>query len=285
MVGPRKQSARSRSTRQETIIRPLRSLVTACAILLAALPAAAEEPLKIIVPYPAGGSTDILARLVGEKLTKRFGRAVIVDNRPGGDSQIGTLAVVRAPADGNTVLLQSTTIAAVNKRTYPTMQYDAQKDLLPVAMVATMPILVIANANGPRTFAEAIATWRTKPGKVNSSTASLSVGQRYLDHFSKETGTRSVLVPYKGSAPAVVAVAANEVDFGLDHYAAALPLLEAGKVRVLMVSGSRRLAQLPDVPTASEVGYPNLDRLMAFWGMFAPTGTPAAVVSKLNAQI
>jgi len=242
-----------------------------------------DKPIRFIVPYPPGGGTDVVARAIGQKLEQMWGAQVIVENKPGGDTQVGTSAVARAPADGYTFGFITPTFA-INKSLYPRLPFDPVHDFAPVAALARSPFfLVVGNGTKAGTLKELIALSKAQNGNMSYS-ASSSITFVTGEMFRNAAGIEALHVPYKGSAPSVTAVAGGEVAFTLDTLMATKPLVDGGLLKVLAVSSRTRFKELPHVPTLSEAGLKDFE--MSFWyGMIAPAGTPADVVEKTNAAV
>ena len=259
------------------------------ALLFAALmlPAAAQfpgdKPVKIVVAFAPGTGSDVLARLVANGMGPFLGGTVIVDNRPGGGGIVGTESVARSPADGYTVTLGTTSTLVTNPALNPAVKYRADKDFAPVAGLGkAWYVLVTANTpEAPKTIQELVARLKSQPGNFGSA------GQGTITHLASEMflhrmGIKNAThIPYKGSSQAMTDVSGGQVMFASDTLAAALPLIRGGKLRPLMVTAPERVAALPDVPTAKELGYPDL-RAHAWLVLMAPAGTPQPVVAKLS---
>lgn len=256
-----------------------------CAIHLLAFPsfAAAAYPdkqIRIVVPYPPGGSTDGLARIVGQKLSEAWGVPIVIDNRPGADTQIGNSLVAAAPPDGYT-LLMITTVFAISKGLYASLPYDPAKDFMPIAPIASSPFYIVSSVSfPPTTLRELVALAKQRPGQINYSSSS-SANYLAAELMNKAAGIDVVNIRYKGSGPGVAAVAAGEVAYTLDTLLAAKPLIDAGKIRALALTGDKRSSQMPSVPTFAEAGVPGFD-MVAWFGMGGPKGIPADVVAKIN---
>lgn len=264
----------------------IRCLVAAlCALHVLALPSLAsaaypDKPVRIVVPYPPGGSTDGLARIVGQKLSEAWGVAVVIDNRPGADTQIGNQLVAAAPPDGYT-LLMITTVFAISKGLYATLPYDPAKDFTPISPIASSPFYLIAGPGLPaQGVSELVALAKQKPGQLNYSSSS-SANYLAAELMKKAAGIDVVNIRYKGSGPGAQAVATGEVAYTLDTLLTAKPLMDAGKVRVLAVTGAKRNAQLASVPTFAEAGVPGFD-MVAWFGLGGPKGMPPDVVARIN---
>jgi tripartite-type tricarboxylate transporter receptor subunit TctC len=272
----------------------MRNALHACFAALVAvtpLPAAAQapaypsQPIRMVVAFPPGAANDFLARTIGQKLSEEWKQPVIVENRPGASGIIGGDLVAKAPADGYTLLLTSVTNVILPSLN-PTMPFDPIKDFTPVALVALGPLLFVANPSVPaNTVAEFIALAKSQPGKLSYGTAGNGTSVHIaVEMFKKQAGVDIVHVPYKGSSPAMMDLIAGQTQMMMDVLPSALPQVKAGKLKVIAVTGSKRLAELPDVPTVSESGLPGFD-VAAWWGVVGPKGLPPAIVEKLNTTI
>jgi tripartite-type tricarboxylate transporter receptor subunit TctC len=240
-----------------------------------------DRPIKLIVPYPPGSGTDTVARYTARRLEAALKQPVVVDNRTGGNAIIAVQAVIQAPADGYTLLWAANGPVTTNVALYDKLPYDPLKDLQPVARVAYSPMGLFVPANSPYADAKALLdTAKSRPGQLNygSGSATYAIAHEWLLSIAGGQATR---VPYKGAAPAITDTAAGLVDFTIVEMSAAIPLLEAGKVRLLAVTSDRRMPAFPDVPTLQELGYRNFFQV-AWWGVFAPVGVPPAVTGKLE---
>ncbi len=264
-----------------------------CASALAALYAPAfspafaqgawpDHPLRLIVPYPAGGTSDNLGRLVAERLGAKLGVAVVVDNKPGGTTQIGTELAARAAPDGYTVLLGAVTAFTVLPHLRSKLPYDPQNGFEPLGGVAEyLSVLAVRKDLGARSFAELVALAKTQPGKLSYGSA----GQASFGHIAgeivkRETGIDMLHVPFKGSADAANALAAGQVDMLIDG--AVVPLAKAGRVLPLAAFGAVRHPELPEVPSLAETGITVKRPTGPGWGLFTPKGTPAAINTRLS---
>ena len=240
-----------------------------------------ERPIKLVVPYPPGGSTDPAARLLAADAGPRLGQSVIVDNKPGAAGAIGTEAVARAPGDGYTLLFHTSVISTdpILKKSAP---YDIKRDLTPITLAVTGPYLVVVNPALPvRNVAELIAYAKAHPGKLNFGSAGQgSSGHLIGELFKKAAGIDMVHVAYKGGGPSITGLIGNEVQLLFDTFAGSRSLVESGKLRAIAVTSPNRSAVMPDVPTVSESGLKDFSAV--YWmGLFAPAKTPPAVVDKL----
>jgi len=243
-----------------------------------------SKPVRIIVPFPAGGATDLLARSLGQKLGESLGQPFIVDNRAGANGNIGAGAVAKSPADGYTILFSTTGPLVFNRIIYKTTPFDPLRDFAPIVLVADVPLVVAANPSLPvRTLPELIAYAKANPGKVTYSTAGNgSMGHLTAELIQRETGMKLTHVPYKGSAPALNDLVAGVVNLSFDLAPTYVPQVKAGKVNALAVTTSARTPVLPDVPTVVESGVAGYQSF-GWFAFVAPAGTPADVIEKVNA--
>ncbi len=241
-----------------------------------------EKPVNVIVPFPAGGSTDMVARAVALSMGEQLGKPFVVENRPGATGTIGAGAVKRAPADGYTLLVASLGPFVVAPHLIKNVPYDATKDFDYITIPVQAPnVLVASTSQKARTVAEVIATLKAQPGKISFA----SSGNGSSDHLSAElfwqqTGTEAMHVPYKGGAPAITDLLGGQVDFSFQNVNAVLPHLRSGKLRAIAVTGTQRSPVLPDVPTLAEAGVKGAE-VYSWQGMAAPKGLPADVKAKL----
>ena len=244
------------------------------------------KPIRLVVPFPPGGATDILARDVAQKLTEAWGQSVIVDNRPGAGGNIGSELVAKSAPDGYTLEMGTVGTHAINASLYAKMPYDHVKDFTPVILVAGVPNVLVVNPSVPaNSVAELIAYAKANPGKLNFA----SSGNGTSIHLSGElfkvmAGVQIMHIPYKGSTPALQDLLAGQVQMMFDNLPPSLPQIKAGKLRALAVTSLTRAPALPDVPTLSEAGLPGFEA-SSWFGILAPAGTPAPIVAKLNAEI
>jgi len=257
--------------------------------LLAGLPALAgsypSQTIKMIVPYPAGGTTDLLGRMVADELQTGLGAATIVENKPGAGTTIGAEQVARAAPDGYTLLLATSTTLAINKALYNKLPYDPVKDFTPIALVAGVPFALIVNPQVPaKTLTEFIAYAKSKPGLAYGSAGNGSPQHLGAEMLKSAAGIDVRHVPYRGSVAAMLDVIAGHVAFMVVDLQPALPQIAAGKVRVLGVTTPRRVASAPDIPTLAEGGLAGFE-LVAWQGVVGPAGLPRPIVDQLAAQI
>jgi tripartite-type tricarboxylate transporter receptor subunit TctC len=253
---------------------------------LAALPAHAEtwpaKPVRLVVGYAAGGATDVVTRLVGQKMGELLGQPVIVDNRTGANSNVGAEVVARAPADGYTLYVY--TIAnTINASLYGKLGYDPRKDFAPIGLMAKIPNILVVHPSLPvKTVADYQRFAKTeKNGITFASSGSGSSIHLSGEMFKMQTGLNMLHVPYRGSAPAVADLLGGQVQSMFDNAPSSLPHVQSGKLRAIAVTSAQRLPMLPDVPTLAESGFPGLD-VQSWFGLAAPAGTPAPVIAQLN---
>ena len=254
-------------------------------VLAAAFPAHAQypdHPIKAIVPFPAGGGTDVFARLVSDRLGKVLGQPVVIDNKGGADGNIGMEAAAKSPPDGYTILFNSSA-ATVNPALYTKLRFDPAKELRPVAVLCEYYNLVVVNAEKvpARTLAEFIELLRKNPGKYNFASAGMgSAPHLAMELWLRAAGVDLVHVPYQGSGPAMTDLVGGRVQAAMDNVAA-MPLIKSGKLRALAITGSKRATALPDVPTFAEAGLAEFE-VTGTWGLIAPAGVPADRVAILS---
>jgi tripartite-type tricarboxylate transporter receptor subunit TctC len=258
--------------------------------LLASGPATAEAAypnrvIKLIVPYPPGGTTDLLGRLIADQVKSGLNATVIVENKPGAGTTLGADLVAHASPDGYTLLLATSTTLAINKTLYKKLPYDPVKDFAPISLLAEVPFALIVNPLIPaKTLSEFIAYAKANPGLAYGSAGNGSPQHLGAELLKTQAGIDIRHVPYRGSVPAMLDVIANHIPFMIVDLEPALPQIKEGKVRVLGVTTPKRVAVAPDIPTIAESGLPGY-QLVAWQGLVAPAGTPRDVVDALAAQI
>ena len=264
--------------------------LVSCASIAASLPLSAQtypaKPIRVIVPYAAGGAGDIVGRVIGQKLTDAWGQQMIVDLRPGAAGMIGAAAVAKSAADGYTVLLGAQAETTVNQSLYSKINYDPSKDLVPVAMAGLLPLVLVVSPSLPaKSVREFIALARAKPGEVTYGTAghgtTAHLAMEYLQRVSRVSLTH---VTYKGGSEVVTAVMGGHVVSFFSGIPPALAHIGSGRLRALAVSTLRRVDVFPQVPTVAESGIPEFD-IANWFGYFVPAGTPQAIVARLNAGV
>jgi tripartite-type tricarboxylate transporter receptor subunit TctC len=265
------------------------ALVVVGALLLRPDMAASQgyptRQIHLIVTFPPGGNADTVARLVADKLTQQLGQSVIVENKPGGASIVGTGAVVQAPADGYT-LLQAGTNMSTNPALGHKTPYDAERDLVPVVLLVTVPAVIVVNPALPvSTLPELVVHAKARPGEVNyGSAGNGSFPHLAMEKLAQETGIKLTHVPFRGFGPATIGLLRNDVNLLASDIPGALEHVRAGKLKALAVTGSARMPQLPDIPTIAEIGVRDYDGV-GFLGIVVRTGTPREVMDVLNREI
>jgi tripartite-type tricarboxylate transporter receptor subunit TctC len=244
------------------------------------------RPLRMVVPYPPGGSTDIIGRAVAAKLGENLGQQVVVDNRPGAGGNVGADAVAKAAPDGYTLLMSSVTTLAIGASNYSRPPYELSKDLEPVALVGSVPFVLLANASLPvNSVRELIALARERPGQLNFGSAGNGTSAHFAGELFKSLAAIDIVhVPYKGNAPAMTDLIGGQIQLMFDFLPSAMPFIKSGKVKALAITPGKRSAALPDVPTLAEAGVPAYD-MLSYFGVLAPAKTPPHVVARLNAEI
>jgi tripartite-type tricarboxylate transporter receptor subunit TctC len=246
-----------------------------------------DRPIKMVVPFPAGGPTDNMARIISDRLGAVLGQSIVVENRGGGaGGSIGAKAVATADPDGYTILITPGGSLTTGPAVHKNIGYDPTKAFIPVAYLIESPLIVCVHPDVPaKTLAEFLAYAKANPGKVSWGSQGFGTAPHLLaELFKLETGADIVHVPYRGTAPMLAAVLAGQVQIVIDPSTTALPQVEGGKLRPLAVTSKGRFAKLPDVPTVAEAGFAHLEN--TFWlGVVAPAGTPTAIVDKLNAAL
>jgi len=243
------------------------------------------RPIKLVVGYPAGGASDVAARLVGQKIAERLSQPVIIDNRPGAAGNIGAEVVVKAAPDGYTLLLGTISLS-INPSLYPKMAYDPLKDLTAISMISSTPFLLVANPNSPYTSTKTLLdAARVSKAPIYYATAGNGSGAHlFTELFSETAKIKMTHVPYRGAAPAMNDVVGNQVPLAFDNVITALPLVKSGKLRALGVTTKNRSKVAPDIPTLAESGVADFDAT-AWFGLFAPAGTPRTVIQRLSREV
>jgi tripartite-type tricarboxylate transporter receptor subunit TctC len=244
------------------------------------------KPVHLVAPSTPGGSVDIVARMVGQRLGDRLGRQFVIDNRPGAGNNIGADYVAKSPPDGYTLLLGSSPVLAANTHLYSKMPFDPIRDFAPVILIARQPNVLVVNPSLPAaSVPEFIALARSRPQKLTFGSGGVGSSQHIAaELFTMSTGIGLVHVPYKGGGQALVDLLGGQIDLMFDTAPTALPHIKGGKLRALAVTTANRFGLLPAVPTLAESGMPGFD-FGGFLGLVAPAGTPAEVVAKLNGEI
>jgi len=244
------------------------------------------KPIRLVVPYPAGGPLDTVARLLGQKVSESVKQPVVVDNKPGAGGNIGADVVAKAPPDGYTILMGAVATHAINPTLYPGIPYDAVRDFQTVTQVASTPNVLIVHPSIPvNDVREFIAYAKAHPGKLNFGSGSTgSAGHLAGELFKSMAGIEMTHVPYKGAAPAMQDLIGGQVQLMFDNYASASTQVRAGKVKALAVTTAKRSPLAPELPTIAESGLPGFD-ISTWFGVFVPAGTPRPLVERLHAEI
>ncbi|WP_137919489.1 tripartite tricarboxylate transporter substrate binding protein [Hydrogenophaga sp. 2FB] len=263
------------------------TLGVACPALFAQGTAWPAQTVRIVVPYAAGGGVDLLARMLADRLQRQWGQSVVVENKAGGATVIGAMAVTKAAPDGLTLLLTSEATITSNPFLFAKLAYDPVRELAPISQLVSLPQMVVANPQvGANNMAELVAMAKARPDALSyASYGSGSLPHLLFESLKARTGASFVHVPYKGISPAVAAVQSGEVNLTLAGVSGALALLRAGKLKALAVGRATRLTEMPDVPTLREAGLADIDPRESWFGLFATGGTPAAVVQKIHQDV
>jgi tripartite-type tricarboxylate transporter receptor subunit TctC len=272
-----------------------RSIVaTAFAIALGAiLPAAAlaqdaypSKPIRLVVPFPPAGGTDVLSRAISHSISNNTKWTIVIDNKPGAGGNIGLDTTAKSPPDGYTIAMGQTANLAVNPALYSKMTFDPLKDFAPIALVSSQPLILVVDSKSPyRTLKELVDAAKKEPGRINmASSSNGTIGHIGGELFQRRAGIKMTHVPYKGAGAAVTDLMGGSVDCFFGNTQAVGGLVIGGKLRALAVTSPRRLANFPDVPTVAELGYPGFEA--STWsGLVAPAGTPQPVIDRLNAEV
>ncbi|GAA5234660.1 tripartite tricarboxylate transporter substrate binding protein [Verticiella sediminum] len=241
-----------------------------------------ERPIRLVLPYPPGGPTDLLARVVAMEMSQSLGQQVVVDNRPGASGMIGAEAVARAKPDGYTFLANAS-LHVINPTIYPEMRYDALQDFAPITQLADVPLVLVVPANGTiRSVQDVVASAKARDGGLSFGSAGTASSQQLAgESFRMATGLPMLHVPYKGSAPALADLIGGQLDFMFDSMPSAMPFIQSGQLRAIAVTTPQRVPALPDVPTVAESGYPGF-AISTWYGFWAPQGTPEEIVQTLS---
>ena len=244
------------------------------------------KPIRLIVPFPPGGGTDILSRLVANRLTETLGWQIVVDNRGGAGGNIGLQAAAQAAPDGYTMVMGQTSNLAINPSLYSKLPYDPVRDFVPVSLVSASPIALVVSAKSPyKTLGEFVAAAKAKPGQLTfASPGSGTVAHLTGELFQRTAGIKYIHVPYKGAAQALPDLIGGRLDLYSSSLETAMPHMKAGTIRALALTSAQRVSVVPDVPTVAESGYKGFQSTTWF-GILVPKGTPEAMVNKLTAEI
>jgi len=272
-------------------MHPTRRLALAAAITatLAAGPALADtwpaKSVRIVVPFPPGGGTDIIAREVSQKVAANTGWTFVIDNKPGAGGNLGVDTAAKAPADGYTLVLGQTSNLAINPTLYPKLPYNPQKDLAPISLIASAPLVIVVPTTSPyKTLADLVAAAKAKPGEINfASPGNGTVAHLTGEQFQKAAGIKFQHVPYKGANQALNDVIGGQVQLYVSSVPSVLQQIRSGKLRPLAVTSAKRVDDIPQTPTVGESGYKGFDA-STWFGLLAPAGTPKEVIARLNTE-
>jgi tripartite-type tricarboxylate transporter receptor subunit TctC len=265
-------------------------LGTVAVVLLAATAAVAQTyptaPVRVLVPFGAGGATDVVARVFADSLQQRMGQSFTVENRGGAAGQIAAAAFARSPADGYTLMFTTAAPITIAPLMNDKVQYDPRKDFVPVAVVAVQPVWVVVNANSPfKTLADIVKQAKSNPGKLTYGTSGVGTELHLAaEAVARSAGIQVVHVPFRGGGEVITALLGSQVDFAALSTASIAGAVRQGTLRVLSVSSPKRMADFPDVPTFAELGHPGAT-MVPWWGMMAPAGTPQAIVARLTQEL
>ena len=245
-----------------------------------------SKPIRYIVPFPAGGGQDLVVRALAPRMGEALGQTVIVDNRPGAATMVGAELAAKSPPDGYTVFNGSNTTLAINPNLYSKVPYDPIKDFVAVTQIASLPNLLVVHPSLPvRTVKELAALARNRPGQLNyGSSGTGTPAQLAGVMFGDEAHAKLVHVPYRGSSQALTALISGETQMMFGSMTSTLPFVKSGRLRAIAVTGAKRSLAAPEVPTVAEAAFPGFEAV-TWYGLFVPAGTPAAIVSKLNAEV
>jgi tripartite-type tricarboxylate transporter receptor subunit TctC len=275
------------------LVAPLAALsgvLAALAVLAGASPAAAQAyptaPIRVLVPFGAGGATDVVARVFADRLQQRLGQSVTVENRAGAAGQIAATAFARSPADGYTLMFTTAAPITVAPLMNDKVQYDPRKDFVPVAVVAVQPVWIVVNANSPfKSLNDIVAKAKAEPGKLTYGTSGVGTELHLAaEAVARSAGIKMVHVPFRGGGEVITALLGSQVDFAALSTASIAGAVKQGTLRVLAVSSPKRMTDFPDVPTFAELGHGGAT-MVPWWGLMAPAGTPAAAVERLTREL
>ena len=268
----------------------IKSLLTAILCTIASSIALAQpypnKPIKFVIPFPAGGGTDIFARTVGQKLTENYKWTVIPENKPGAGGNLGIEAVANALPDGYTIGLGQTSNLAINPTLYPKLPYDPSKDLSPIILVASSPLVIVVAANSPfKNFADIVAAAKAKPNQITyGSPGNGTVAHLGMELLQKTAGIDLLHIPYKGSAQALTDIVGGQIQIYASSVPTAMGQIKDGRLRAIAVTSLKRSPSLPETPTIAESGWPSFEAITWF-GFVAPAKTPAPIIKELNSKI
>jgi tripartite-type tricarboxylate transporter receptor subunit TctC len=270
------------------MIRTLMSLLALMTMSFYSATANAQEypskTIRIVIPFPAGGSTDFLARMLAERMQESTGQAVVVDNRPGGNYIVAAESVAKAQPDGYTLFMAVDAAMSINQLLYSKLSYSPERDFVPISQVGGQPLFIVASEKAPvRTFKDLLAYAKANPGKLSYGTSSqihLLAGEK----IKIDTPVQMLNIPFKGSPPMLQALLTSEIDFSITALTPYANFVKQGKLHALAVTSSTRAVMLPDTPTVRELGFPELE-FGNWFGLYAPAGTPKSIVERLNSEV
>jgi tripartite-type tricarboxylate transporter receptor subunit TctC len=246
-----------------------------------------EKPIRFVVPYAAGGTTDLLSRAIAQKLAEALGQAVVPDNRPGAGGNVGAEIVAKSPPDGYTMLMAPVSPMAINVTLYGSkLAFNPERDFAPITLVAKVPLVLVVHPSVPvKTLTELIALAKSKPGQLNYGSAGNGSSNHLVGEMLKTAaGIDLVHIPFRGGGPGMMALVAGQIDLLVGQVPTVTPMVNAGRLRAIAVSGAKRSPALPDVPTMSESGLPGFDAT-AWYSIVVPAGTPKPIISRLHAEL
>jgi tripartite-type tricarboxylate transporter receptor subunit TctC len=272
------------TSRRQLMLASAGALAAPWPLAAGAQPAWPARPVRFIMPYAPGGSSEILARPIAQELTKNLGQPVVIDFKPGGGTTIGADLVAKSQPDGYTLVMMLSA-HAINATLMPKLPYDTVKDFAPITLAATLPLVVVVPAQSPvRSFQELVAAARARPGKLTFASAGPgNTSHLSVEYLKSQLGLDMIHVPYKGSGPAIIGLLGGEVDFMFDSLSSSLPQIRGGKLRAIAMASARRSRILPEVPTVAEQGVPGFD-VSVWYSVLAAAATPAPIVQRLHAE-
>ena len=282
---------RSTNLRRRAALAALATLATLGSGLATAQSGWPNKPVRIVVPFAPGGTTDILARAVAPELQKAFGQAFVVDNRAGAGGNVGAELVAKSPGDGYTLLMGTVGTHGINKALYARLPYDPQKDFVPITLVAGVPNVMVVNADKARanninTVADFVRYAKANPGKLNMASSGNGTSIHLAGElFKSRTGVFMTHIPYRGSGPALLDLISGNMDVMFDNLPSAMPQIKAGKLKALAVTSAQRSAAMPELPTIEEAAGLKGFEASSWFGLLAPAGTPADVVNRLQQEV
>jgi tripartite-type tricarboxylate transporter receptor subunit TctC len=242
-----------------------------------------NKPIRMLVPFAAGGGTDNMARVLAQRMSESMGQPVVVDNRPGSDTSVAAAVLAKSPPDGYTTFLTLDITFTMNPFIYATLPYDP-KELAPVSLVGISDLIMVGRAGlAPNNLKEVVAYAKANPGKLNYGSGAI-VAQMTVEMLKQQTGMEMVYVPFKGAGPTTQALLSGDIDLAIADFFSFLPHIKSGKLKAIATTGRQRDPALPDTPTMIESGYPAME-VIDWWGVYVPSGTPAPIVERLNREI